>query len=116
MFHFLTRPEWWDIFFIELFQEKKDEEKKPAEEAKKAKEPKAKKPVSHVQDFEEDMVYLFQFTRSPQVSENYFCKTQATRRNILDPLNFSVLSEVGVVAEASRYQVSGRRFIIFSLA
>ena len=55
------------LFFTQYFQEKKDEEKKPAEEAKKAKEPKAKKPVSHVQDFEEDMVYLFQFTRSPQV-------------------------------------------------
>ena len=48
------------------FKEKKDEEK--PEEAKKAKEePKPKKPVSHVKDFEEDMVYLFQFTRSPQV-------------------------------------------------
>merc|ERR1712088_653736 len=55
-------------------EEKKDEEKKPAEEAKKTKEPKAKKPVSHVQDFEEDMVYLFQFTRSPQIpSISPFC-------------------------------------------
>merc|ERR1711988_1237297 len=55
-------------------EEKKDEEKKPAEEAKKAKEPKAKKPMSHVQDFEEDLVYLFQFTRSPQVpSISPFC-------------------------------------------
>jgi len=55
-------------------EEKKDEEKKPAEEAKKAKEPKPKKPVSHVQDFEEDMVYLFQFTRSPQIpSISPFC-------------------------------------------
>merc|ERR1712154_131783 len=55
-------------------EEKKDEEKKPAEEAKKAKEPKAKKPMSHVQDFEEDMVYLFQFTRSPQIpSISPFC-------------------------------------------
>merc|ERR1712088_12091 len=55
-------------------EEKKDEEKKPAEEAKKAKEPKAKKPVSHVADFEEDMVYLFQFTRSPQIpSISPFC-------------------------------------------
>merc|ERR1712203_472748 len=52
-------------------EEKKDEEKKPAEEAKKAK---AKKPVSHVADFEEDMVYLFQFTRSPQIpSISPFC-------------------------------------------
>merc|ERR1712158_56899 len=32
------------------------------------------KPVSHVQDFEEDMVYLFQFTRSPQIpSISPFC-------------------------------------------
>merc|ERR1711910_218440 len=55
-------------------EEKKDEEKKPAEEAKKAKEVKPKKPVSHVQDFEEDMVYLFQFTRSPQIpSISPFC-------------------------------------------
>merc|ERR1712088_789967 len=55
-------------------EEKKDEEKKPAEEAKKTKEPKAKKPVSHVADFEEDMVYLFQFTRSPQIpSISPFC-------------------------------------------
>merc|ERR1712088_930912 len=55
-------------------EEKKDEEKKPAEEAKKAKEPKAKKPVSHVQDFEEDLVYLFQSTRSPQIpSISPFC-------------------------------------------
>ena len=100
---------------IELMQEKKDEEKKP-EEAKKPAEAKPKKPLSHVKDFEEDMVYLFQFTRSPQVSENYFCKTKANSRHILDPLHFSVLSEVGVVAEASRYQVPGRRFIIFSLA
>ena len=56
-----------ETVFHSIFQEKKDEEKKPAEEAKKAKEPKPKKPVSHVQDFEEDLVYLFQFTRSPQV-------------------------------------------------
>jgi len=54
-------------------EEKKDEEK--PEEAKKAKEePKPKKPVSHVKDFEEDMVYLFQFTRSPQIpSISPFC-------------------------------------------
>ena len=54
---------------IELMQEKKDEEKKP-EEAKKPAEAKPKKPLSHVKDFEEDMVYLFQFTRSPQVRHN----------------------------------------------
>merc|ERR1712154_300534 len=49
-------------------------EEEPAEEAKKTKEPKPKKPVSHVQDFEEDMVYLFQFTRSPQIpSISPFC-------------------------------------------
>merc|ERR1712242_66847 len=55
-------------------EEKKDEEKKPAEEAKKAKEPKPKKPTTHVKDFEEDMVYLFQFTRSPQIpSISPFC-------------------------------------------
>jgi len=54
-------------------EEKKDEEKKP-EEAKKPAEAKPKKPLSHVKDFEEDMVYLFQFTRSPQIpSISPFC-------------------------------------------
>merc|ERR1712029_678109 len=54
-------------------EEKKDEEKKP-EEAKKSAEAKPKKPLSHVKDFEEDMVYLFQFTRSPQIpSISPFC-------------------------------------------
>merc|ERR1711868_293680 len=54
-------------------EEKKDEEKKP-EEAKKPVEAKPKKPLSHVKDFEEDMVYLFQFTRSPQIpSISPFC-------------------------------------------
>merc|ERR1712012_679487 len=48
-------------------EEKKDEEKKPAEA-------KPKRPLSHVKDFEEDMVYLFQFTRSPQIpSISPFC-------------------------------------------
>merc|ERR1711997_926169 len=55
-------------------EEKKDEEKKDEAEEKKTKEPKAKKPVCHVQDFEEDLVYLFQFTRSPQIpSISPFC-------------------------------------------
>jgi len=54
-------------------EEKKDEEKKP-EEAKKPVEAKPKKPLSHVKDYEEDMVYLFQFTRSPQIpSISPFC-------------------------------------------
>merc|ERR1712012_125144 len=54
-------------------EEKKDEEKKP-EEAKKPAEAKPKKPLSHVKDFEEDMVYLFQFIRSPQIpSISPFC-------------------------------------------
>merc|ERR1719373_466126 len=40
----------------------------------KTAEAKAKKPLSHVKDFEEDMVYLFQFTRSPQIpSISPFC-------------------------------------------
>ena len=55
-----------------MFQEKKDAEK-PAE-AKKPAEVKPKKPVVHVKEFEEDMVYVFQFTRSPQVRENIFQK------------------------------------------
>lgn len=49
-------------------QEKKDEEKQPEAEKKPAAEAKPKKPLSHVKDYEEDTVYLFQFTRSPQVS------------------------------------------------
>jgi len=54
-------------------EEKKDAEKKP-EEAKKPAEAKPKKPLVHVKDFEEDMVYLFQFTRSPQIpSISPFC-------------------------------------------
>ena len=48
-------------------QEKKDEEKKEEAEKKPAAEAKPKKPMSHVKDYEEDTVYLFQFTRSPQV-------------------------------------------------
>merc|ERR1712165_227192 len=56
-------------------EEKKDEEKKEKEEAKKpAAAEKAKKPLSHVKDFEEDMVYLFQYTRSPVIpSISPFC-------------------------------------------
>ena len=62
------------------FKEKKDEEK--PEEAKKAKEePKPKKPVSHVKDFEEDMVYLFQFTRSPQVGAQLNLETPEAAAN-----------------------------------
>jgi len=54
-------------------EEKKDAEKKP-EEAKKPAEAKPKKPLVHVKDFEEDMVYVFQFTRSPQIpSISPFC-------------------------------------------
>merc|ERR1712158_271072 len=55
-------------------EEKKDEEKKDEAEKKPATEAKPKKPVNHVADFEEDMVYLFQFTRSPQIpSISPFC-------------------------------------------
>merc|ERR1711902_143682 len=47
---------------------KEEAEKKPAAEAK------PKKPLSHVKDYEEDTVYLFQFTRSPQIpSISPFC-------------------------------------------
>merc|ERR1711892_59207 len=55
-------------------EEKKDEEKKE-EEPKKAAEPaKPKKPTTHVKEMEEDMGYLFQFTRSPQIpSISPFC-------------------------------------------
>ena len=52
------------LFYL---QEKKDEEKKEEAEKKPAAEAKPKKPLSHVKDYEEDTVYLFQFTRSPQV-------------------------------------------------
>merc|ERR1712244_70618 len=50
-------------------------EKKEEEPAKKTADPaKPKKPTTHVKDFEEDMVYLFQFTRSPQIpSISPFC-------------------------------------------
>merc|ERR1712066_1215737 len=56
-------------------EEKKDEEKKEKEEAKKpAAAEKAKKPLSHVKDFEDEMVYLFQYTRSPVIpSISPFC-------------------------------------------
>merc|ERR1711915_426766 len=53
-------------------EEKKDEEKKEEEPKKEAVKP--KKPTTHVKDWEEDMVYLFQFTRSPQIpSISPFC-------------------------------------------
>ena len=55
-------------------QEKKDEEKQPEAEKKPAAEAKPKKPLSHVKDYEEDTVYLFQFTRSPQVSSYIILK------------------------------------------
>jgi len=55
-------------------EEKKDEEKKEEAEKKPAAEAKPKKPLSHVKDYEEDTVYLFQFTRSPQIpSISPFC-------------------------------------------
>jgi len=53
-------------------EEKKDEEKKGEEPKKEAVKP--KKPTTHVKEWEEDMVYLFQFTRSPQIpSISPFC-------------------------------------------
>merc|ERR1711899_331430 len=58
----------------EATEEKKDEEKagEAKDEGKAAAAP--KKPGVHQQDFEEDMVYLFQFTRSPQIpSISPFC-------------------------------------------
>merc|ERR1719397_752297 len=57
-------------------------EKKDAEKAEEAEQPaakpsepaKPKKVLAHVKDWEEDMVYLFQFTRSPQTpSISPFC-------------------------------------------
>merc|ERR1739838_1104995 len=59
--------------------EQATEEKKDKDEEKKGEEPKKeavkpKKPTTHVKEFEEDMVYLFQFTRSPQIpSISPFC-------------------------------------------
>merc|ERR1712117_77195 len=55
-----------------------NEEKKEKKEKEEAKKPaaaeKAKKPLSHVKDFEDEMVYLFQYTRSPQIpSISPFC-------------------------------------------
>ncbi|TRY64184.1 hypothetical protein TCAL_08203 [Tigriopus californicus] len=53
--------------------EKKDEEKKEKETADKAKADKAKKvkppppPPVHKKDFEKDVVYVYQFNRSPTV-------------------------------------------------
>ena len=53
-------------------EEKKDEEKKEVEPKKEAVKP--KKPTTHVKEYDEDMVYLFQFTRSPQIpSISPFC-------------------------------------------
>merc|ERR1712154_419744 len=55
-------------------EEKKDEEKKEEAEKKPAAEAKPKKPLSRMKDYEEDTVYLFQFTRSPQIpSISPFC-------------------------------------------
>ena len=97
---------------IELMQEKKDEEKKP-EEAKKPAEAKPKKPLSHVKDFEEDMVYLFQFTRSPQVRHNSTVQSSFIKIfkffPLSDSINLSFLPQVGVLAETSWHQVPGRR-------
>jgi len=53
-------------------EEKKDEEKKGEEPKKEVVKP--KKPTTHVKEWEDDMVYLFQFTRSPQIpSISPFC-------------------------------------------
>jgi len=56
-------------------EEKKDEEKAGETEEKKTEEvAKPKKPSLHQKDPEEDMVYLFQFQRSPQIpSISPFC-------------------------------------------
>ena len=51
-----------DIKVRAVSVKEKEEAKKPASAEK------AKKPLSHVKDFEEDMVYLFQYTRSPVVN------------------------------------------------
>jgi len=54
--------------------EKKDEEKKEEEPKKEVVAPKPKKPTTHQKEFEEDMVYLFQFQRSPLIpSISPFC-------------------------------------------
>merc|ERR1712168_1545552 len=55
--------------------EKKDEGKKEEPKEKKEVEaPKPKKPTTHQKEWEEDMVYLFQFQRSPQIpSISPFC-------------------------------------------
>merc|ERR1712168_958117 len=54
--------------------ENKDEEKKEEEPKKEVVAPKPKKPVGHQKEWEEDMVYLFQFQRSPQIpSISPFC-------------------------------------------
>ena len=91
-------------------QEKKDEEKKEEAEKKPAAEAKPKKPLSHVKDYEEDTVYLFQFTRSPQVSSctYFFKKYLGETFSFSDPLHLSVLSQVGVLAQAARDQVPGK--------
>ena len=95
------------------FKEKKDEEK--PEEAKKAKEePKPKKPVSHVKDFEEDMVYLFQFTRSPQVGAQLNLDTPEAAAN-LTPSSLQIPSispfclklESWLKLHGIKYQVGG---------
>ena len=91
-------------------QEKKDEEKKEEAEKKPAAEAKPKKPLSHVKDYEEDTVYLFQFTRSPQVSSCTYYKNEYVGEtfSFSDPLYLSVLSQVGVLAQAARDQVPGK--------
>merc|ERR1712168_1745005 len=56
-------------------EEKKMRKRRRKSRQKKSADPaKPKKPTTHVKDFEEDMVYLFQFTRSPQIpSISPFC-------------------------------------------
>merc|ERR1711990_1259232 len=58
----------------EATEEKKDEEKAGDAKEEGSKAAASKKPGVHQKDFEEDMVYLFQFTRSPQIpSISPFC-------------------------------------------
>ena len=73
-------------------QEKKDEEKQPEAEKKPAAEAKPKKPLSHVKDYEEDTVYLFQFTRSPQVSSFIILKKKQKKTIISNSFRFQIPS------------------------
>ena len=68
-----------------------------------------------MKDFEDEMVYLFQYTRSPVVIniDRKYIKDGELIYSFTDSLNLSILSEAGVLVETSRNQVPGKLLFLF---